>query len=124
VRLARVRFTIKRMMLAVAVLSLIMGGSRMAWLSVRYHRAARYYATLERFFRQVQRLAQDNAASPDELALLMGSNPLIENKLARAAAAMTFQHTGDYYAALRRKYERAAVCPWFPVGEDPCPLLR
>jgi hypothetical protein len=120
----RVRFTIKRMMVAVAILGLIMGGSRMAWLSIRYRRAAQYYATLERFFRQVQRLAQENVKSQDELALLVGSSPLLENKLARTAAAVTFQHTGDYYAALRRKYERAAFCPWFPVGEDPCPLLR
>ena len=40
------RFTIKRAMLAVAVLALIMGGARIVWLRDAYRKAAAYYAAM------------------------------------------------------------------------------
>jgi|SRR6516162_9683900 hypothetical protein len=114
-RITRLRFTIKRMMLAVAVVAVIMGGYRVARLSGRYLTAAKYFADWERWGRQGQGLVQNNFAGGDGLVLLLGPNPLFEDKAAQAAAARTLQEAIDYCAAARRRYERAAARPWLSI---------
>jgi len=123
-RLTRSRFTIRDVMFAVAVCALLMGVFRLAELSGRYQTAAEYFASLERWGRGGQRLAQENSISQQEWAFLLGPNPLFENKVARAAAARTFQQAIDYCAAARRRYERAAARPWLPLDSVPWPSAR
>jgi len=106
------------MMSAVAVLALIMGGSRMAWLSARYRKAAAEYASREALARQVRGLQVDNDKSLDDLALLLGGKPSVEADEARAASATESERTIDRFARLRRKYERAAHYPWLSVEPD------
>jgi len=113
----------KGMMLAAAVLALTMGGSRMAWLSARYRKAAKEYASKEVLARQVRRLDVENDKSQDELARLLGRKPSVEEAEARAASAREFQHTIDHFADLRRKYERAAARPWLAVDAEPSPTV-
>jgi hypothetical protein len=126
-RIPRVRFTIKRMMLATAVLALVMGCCKMAWLSSRYRKAAQFSASIESMFRQLRRVTDGDDKSRDDLALFLGLGPIVEDKVVRTAADRGFQKTVDYYAALRRKYERAAAWPWLAVEPDspePADLLE
>ncbi len=117
-RLPRVRFSIKWMMFAVAVLALIMGAARMALLSVRYRMAANEYAVLEAFLRQVRGLEIDNDKKLDESARLSGGRPSVEVEEARAASARESERAINHFARLRRKYERAAWYPWLSVEPD------
>ncbi len=116
-----VRFTIKRAMLAVAVLALIMGGARVVWLRDRYRKAAAYYAAMEKLQRELQRFTVKDAAAEEELAIAFGMKVTAEGKEQAAAEARAMQPIIDDYAALRHKYERAAARPWLPVDPDPPP---
>lgn len=122
-RLPRVRFTIKRMMLGMVFLALVLSGCRLAWLASRYRMAARNCATLETWSRSAQRLVQASSKDQDELALLF-LVPFAEDKVARAAAARGFEQSSAHYAALRRKYEEAAASPWFAADADPSGTVR
>jgi hypothetical protein len=120
-RLPRVRFTIGRAMAAVAVLALIMGGARIAWLRDRYRKAAAYYAAMENLQRTIQRSTVESAAAEEELLLAFDQKVSADDKQQAAAEAKAMQPLIDYYAALKRKYERAAARPWLPVDPDPPP---
>jgi hypothetical protein len=114
-----VRFTIKRVMLATAVLALVMGSCKMAWLSSRYRKAAQFSAAMESMFRQLRRVTAGNDRWRDDLALFLGLGPIVKDRSVRTAADRGFQKSVDYYAALRRKYERAAAWPWLAVEAHP-----
>ena len=79
-RLPRVRFTIKRAMLAVAVLALIMGGARVAWLRDAYRKAAAHYAAMEKLQREFQRFTVEDAAAEEELAIAFDMKVAAEGK--------------------------------------------
>jgi hypothetical protein len=115
----RFKFSIKHMMIGTALMALIMGGCRLAWLASCYRSAAKNCATLEFVSRSAQDFVQGNSSGPDELALLLGIGPLAEDQAVRAAAARGFQQSNAHYAALRRKYEQAAASPWLAVDEAP-----
>jgi hypothetical protein len=115
------RFTIKRIMLAVAVLALIMGGLRIVWLRDGYQKTAAYYAMMENLHRDFVRFVEESARAEQELARAFGDKALREDKEQQAAEARGIQRQADYYAALRHKYQRAARRPWNFVGPDPLP---
>jgi hypothetical protein len=97
-RLPRVRFTIWRMMVAVAVLAVLLASvvwaARMAWLSKSYRGHAFSLGLIE-------------ADTTRSLTLTMGKRG--KAKLRR------YQ---EYFRSLRLKYEHAARYPWLPVEPD------
>jgi hypothetical protein len=115
------RFTIKRIMLAVAALALIMGGLRVVWLRDRYQKTAAYYAMMENLHRDFVRFVEESERAEEQLALAFGEKAARADKEQQAAEARRIQRQADYYAALRRKYEQAARRPWNLVDPDPPP---
>lgn len=120
-RIHRVRFTLQRMVLAVAVLALIIGALRIVWLRNGYQKAAVYYAAMEKLQRDLQRFGEEDARAEEELALAFGQKVSGEQKEQQATEARGMQRLADWYAELKRKYERAAARPWLPVDPDPPP---
>jgi hypothetical protein len=114
-RMPRVRFAMKRMMLAMAALALIMGGLRIAWLRDGYRKAAAFHAATE----NLQRVFLEGAKTEEELALAFGYELPGEEKAQQAAKIQIMQRKADNFAAMRRKYERAAARPWMAVDPDP-----
>jgi hypothetical protein len=100
-RLPRLRFTVRRLMLVVALAGLVMGGGvwgyRMWRMSAKYARIAQSFKWTESLHRGLEARFQNNA----------------QREAAKFAAVAT------HYAALVRKYERAARYPWLPVEPDP-----
>jgi hypothetical protein len=126
-RLPRLRFTVRRLMLSVALAGLAMGGSgwgyRMWWLSGVHARTALFhkswvgrYRTREAVILQAigkieKVVAEHSAAEP-----VLVAPPHIARHREDAA---DYARKAHYRAALVRKYERAARFPWLPVEPDP-----
>jgi hypothetical protein len=94
----RVRFTVRRIMAAVAAVALIAGGLRMRGLSVAYRELADSNTTNEEFYR----------------VALSG-----RFKLGHPSYERTFRDRLVYHQLMRKKYDRAARYPWLPVWPDP-----
>jgi hypothetical protein len=117
-RLPRVRFTVRRMMVATAVLAIsLFSGiwlTRIGHLTGMYEQRALYHAEQERATRlaientldHFRRVVKDPEKDPvfQHLSRLQITNP-----------------RADYHAALREKYEVASRRPWRPVAPDPPP---
>ena len=111
-RLPRLRFTIRRMMVAVAILAAIIAGTQL-WFRMRaarereksYRYMARYHAIHERAV--VIAVRQGSAtAGPDELARLN-------------------QEWSNYHANMKRKYDYAIANPGVAIPLDPAhPVLN
>jgi Tfp pilus assembly protein PilX len=109
-RLPRVRFTMRRMMVVVAVIAMVMG--TVAGLQRRR----------ESFERRAQMFARRaSAAIMDEQAYRTsrrsnrpGSPFYYDNRTTGAYSQLV-----EHYDALRVKYERAAARPWRFVATDP-----
>jgi hypothetical protein len=113
-RLPRVRFTLRRLMIVVAVAAVLMAASnglaRLRLLSSDYRARAEEHAGIEATLRRI--IASDGADTPVDIS--PGAGLRSRRFTARAVA--------DYEAALRRKYERAARYPWLRVKPDPWSL--
>ena len=100
----RVRFTLQRLMVAVALLGAlawgIIEGERKR---ARFHALSTRYATLE------ARLSLWHGSVPD--------GDYWERKMREIAERRAVY--GPYYAALMRKYRRAERYPWLPVAPEP-----
>jgi hypothetical protein len=99
-RMSRSRFTLKRMMVAVAVVALAIAAVRwersMEAVSAEYSRRA---------------LAHRAKVADDHLAMLRSpSDP---------RAAGLFERRKAYRGAMAEKWNRAALYPWAPVAPDP-----
>jgi hypothetical protein len=101
-RLHRLWFTVRRLMLVVALAAVSVWGVKMWRVSREYARRAQSYKDSEWLEKGilVHRVAQGELA---------GYHALLSQHKQRAA----------YYAAQARKYERAARYPWLPVEPDP-----
>lgn len=93
-RLPRPRFTVRRMMLAVALLAVLLGADKLRQQSAQYRERAEECAIYETDSRGVLM----DEGDPDRRVFL-----------AREA---------EYYSRLKAKYERAARYPWLPVKPD------
>src|SRR3954469_24445016 len=100
-RVPRVRFTVRRMMVAIAVIAMLLCGAMMGKRWVGCYRRASLYAAGERQWRE---MAARDRGDPRSIAATWG--PQI----------------AEDYAQLARKYRRAMWRPWSPVAPDP-PLL-
>jgi hypothetical protein len=99
-------------MLVVAIAGLAMGGDdwgyRMWRLSRAYAGLAQYYESLEILHWNDGMLSRQNSRGNDTA----GSRDEVSAYMAHCAAKVV------YYAALVRKYDRAARYPWLPVEPD------
>jgi hypothetical protein len=123
-RLPRVRFTMRVMLIAVAGVALLMGGLRLLWLRNAYQKAAMAHAAYENLARTLQRMVENEGKDERELLTAFGMEVEPESKAIkeqRAADARTNQRTAEYHAALKHKYERAASRPWLSLPPDPPP---
>jgi len=146
-RSARLRFTVRSMMVAVAVVGVALGGVRMHRLSRHYAKEARHNATLENILLRQKAIATTSARRNEELLSDRMGESLSDRKddtgtlrLFRAymriemkefdamsmeyaakkrKSAVKYARKAAHFAALRRKYERAARYPWLPVAADP-----
>ena len=91
-RLPRVRFSVRRLMIMVAVVAL--SSAVLGQLSLRYRQQARFYAESEAYWRKAA----------------------IGAPISQQAR---YKDRVNYFARLRQKYEHAARYPWLPVEPDP-----
>jgi hypothetical protein len=108
--LPRVRFTVRRMMVAVAIVALLIYGCMvrrhrlsLAALCQIADRGVRHTGASYRLEDGIETLRTVKTGAP---ALTPAE---VEGRRRRAA----------YWVALGRKYERAALIPWLPVAPDP-----
>lgn len=123
-RLPRVRFTVRAMLIAVASIALLMGGLRLLWLRSVYRNAAFAHAAYENLARTMQRIVENEGNDERELYIAFGMKVEPESEAVRAkraADASVNQKTAEYHAALKLKYERAACRPWVTLAPDPPP---
>jgi hypothetical protein len=141
--MSRPAITIRRMMIAVAVIGLMLGASIYGWrlktLRERYIGLANSHTKIERIVRDSQKRDELLATSQDKLTKMIGEiaaergrRPLpdgpefdrvrIGQMEAQSAeylrAASRAKIRADYHALLHRKYERAARRPWEWVEPD------
>jgi hypothetical protein len=109
-RIPRLRFTVRRLMLAVAVVAALLGCADLWRRREHYRRLAETHALSEMVLRVDSVMARGDPTGGPGVRLLDLSDSLEE------AAKWA-----DYHAGLRRKYERAARYPWLPVAPDPPP---
>lgn len=110
-RRPRVQFTVRRMMVVVAAVSLILGMT----------------AGLIRRRASFRRQAEDYARRASReymMGMIAGQVPWFAGARPSAMQVrMQEAHNdlGDHYTALGEKSRRAADSPWLPVGTDPSP---
>jgi hypothetical protein len=111
-RLPRVRFTIQRMMIAVAFISFVIVGIQTArrWL---------YYREEYRACALFERISRENSLHPQ--VGLCGMMPHDEDLLRhlKAESARYNRQLTDYFLQLREKYALAMSRPWLRVAPDP-----
>jgi hypothetical protein len=98
-RLPRVRFTVRRIMLAVAVVAIVLGGLRLWCLSAHY-----------------RALAEVHRQKADEVVRGTYAGPGGSYHLEWCAWPSPNK---EYHLRLKENYERAASRPWLPVEPDP-----
>jgi hypothetical protein len=112
----RFQFTVRRVMIGIAVVACSLGGFvwsvRMKRLSAIYHQRAADYLSSAETYRQLAEGEVDGSGWYTET-----DGVHIENGISgRRNRAIKLR---SYYARLGRKYLRAAARPWTPVGTDP-----
>jgi hypothetical protein len=138
-RLPRIRFTVRQIMIVVAIAAVALGANDLRLRWNRYHAlrsehewksrsclslAERHAATAALNEREAQRL---------RAAILSGQYPVrsaaegVGQIASNTAAAAAIERSAEeklrararFHDALRLKYERAARYPWLAVGPDP-----
>ena len=105
-RLIRVRFTVRRMMVAVVFVAVILWGFRLRQLAAHYrYQVERCEGGLRS--RGVMCYFPNKRSSPEE------------EKIREKAFDDWLDRRDAYYAKMKLKYERAARYPWLPVAPDP-----
>ena len=103
----RPRFTVRRLMIAVALAAALLAVGRVFFLSARYARiSASHHA---------EEVAARDRVKWEGRMMKKGYHPAAKLPLARDVA--------EYHAALKEKYRRASDTPWLPVPADP-PALK
>jgi hypothetical protein len=113
--LSRVRFTVRRMMVTVASVALVIGGSieysRLKRLSTRYAYSAHIFGLQETTCRADGRLSHGEWLDVSRRRFKLGLGQSLKPEWCRKLT--------PHYESLRLKYERAARYPWLPVSPDP-----
>ncbi len=128
----RVRFTVRRLMVAVAVVALLVTSSLRVDTLIRRSGRYRQEAARQEFIRQI-RLSQrrnDEAMGRADEASLKAARLLYppDSPIVRMARGRLDRHRLDagryrkqaeHRASLRDKYARAAARPWLAIDPDP-----
>lgn len=99
-RFPRVQFTVRRMMLAVAVSAMLMGTARAGWHCYYCVRMAEVHAWMGAM--GYGRCGMERPTAEEELAYKEHNRKL-----------------AGYHARIEKKYRRAAWRPWEPILPDP-----
>jgi hypothetical protein len=111
-RLLSVRFTIRRMMVAVAVTAIIGG---MLYRSYQYRRTAEYHRNAAEQATAAQKVAIWKATTDERFNETSGA-------IRHSLLADWIGRMGGFHSELRRKYSRAMWRPWrFPDPDPPPP---
>ena len=112
-RVPHVRFTMRRMMVAVAIAGVVLGARRK---SVALQQRAAVHATQEQEWLATASIHQQWARRSLNLTGMLRC-------LRQAESDRSFveycRRRADYSARLRRKYERLSWRPWLPIEPDP-----
>ena len=108
-KLPRVRFTIRRLMVAVAVVAIAVYGS------VLWRRSVEYRHRAEDALNLAKRLNDTRNAIEESIAALRGGN----YRIALISRRDQLRREIDYWDAARIKYSRVALYPFLPVAPDP-----
>jgi hypothetical protein len=132
-RLPRMRFTVRSVMFAIAVVAIaisgVLWGRKMRRLSGEFARAATANKQLESQCREFEghwrsmlgpfeELARSKPDIPPGSVAEFQKNQQQMLDIVRKNAVRWAQ-VADHHAALKRKYERAARYPWLSVDPDP-----
>jgi hypothetical protein len=104
-RLPRVRFTVRRMMVSVAVASSCVAAYLVATRGGEFREEAIEYLQREQFRVKAEHYGHRLADLSDIKVIPGHPDPLHRRR--------------EYYDQMRKKYERAARYPWLPVAPDP-----
>ena len=135
-RLPRVRFTIRRMMVAVAVLAMLISADQLHRRSTRYRKMASLFGQLETASRDRQRTAERSSLQRSERAKswVAGWGPFNDDQHRASVVAQTkdwieagylrqeatvYAAEADWYSQSRQQYEHAASYPWEPLAPHP-----
>ena len=127
------RFTLRSLMIAIAVVAIAIAGTlwglKMRGLSKGYARVVQVHKQSETFYRQMEASSRDIAESCDEIRRLRRdpATPFFDELHEREKnlstrlwkSVATYASQANRYAAMKRKYERAARYPWLTVDPDP-----
>jgi hypothetical protein len=105
-RLPRVRFTVRRIMTAVAVAACILGGIRLQQLAAGYQERSSHFAH--------RMLMEKVGCYFDDVILDAAAREKSRRKYTDLSHRRYLR-----YQSLGEKYERAARYPWLPVEPDP-----
>jgi hypothetical protein len=105
-RRPRVRFTVRRMMVAVAIMAVFFGAAD----GLRRRR--------ESFGQQAKRFAR-KASDEYNASMSVGRHATFGPSPLEMRISQAHYQLADHYSALKEKYERAASAPWLPVEPDP-----
>jgi hypothetical protein len=111
-RLPRIRFTIKWMMIAVACMAFLTVGGQTVWRWLDYRGQYRQYAEFERISREQSLHPQVGVC-----ALMEYDEDTLRSL--GAASARYSRQLADHYLQLSEKYALAMSRPWLPVTPDP-----
>jgi hypothetical protein len=130
-RLPRVRLTVRRMMIAVAVVAILCGvglqirrAIRLSRLSAEYTRQAVNFAEFESTWRQSERHHRERE---QELRKLVDDprqgvgGPEFWRRMAKGETdeAEKLKSLAEFHASMKSKYQAAARRPWIAVEPDP-----
>ena len=120
-RLPRPQFTVRRLMLVVALAGLALGGgiwgSKMWRLSGVHARTARFHRSWLGLYRQRETVILKSLGRLEQFAAQHALPPPSVARHRDDAAG--YARKADFREALALKYERAARYPWLPVETDP-----
>ncbi|MDB5353226.1 MAG: hypothetical protein JWN86_4473 [Planctomycetota bacterium] len=139
-RMPRLRFTVRRMMAAVAIAAIVFTAIILKTRHAHYRQRADYHAGMEGYARKILEGRSAGAWPSGRLATewvasLVPSGPAISGGRVRYRVgfhqdyteAIQERHAAEkqygriilFHELRRKKYERAARYPWLPVAPDP-----
>jgi hypothetical protein len=105
----RLRFTIRRMMVAVAIMSVASAAAILFWRHLVLSERADYHEMMER-------VQAERVRGLEELALAASTSEVADRVRADATIEAKIR---DRHARLKGKYRHLARHPWLPVAPDP-----
>ena len=117
-RLFRVRFGVRRLMVLVAVIAAFL------WAGVegvRLWKRVRYYDSLVATYAAMQRWAQEEAARKEARIATWADRPEDPRQERWAKELSRSRAQAAYWSALSNKYRRLSSHPWEPNTPDPPP---